>query len=49
MKDSHGVSRGTCFALCEDRNSLERALKLDGPKFDDKIIRISLADKRDKK
>jgi hypothetical protein len=29
MKDRDGISKGICFILCEDREHVARALKLD--------------------
>lgn len=43
MRDKEGFSKGICFILCEDKEHVSRALKLDESKFDDKIIRVHIA------
>ena len=49
MKDNQGFSKGMCFALCLDRESMEKALNLVEVKFGDKNLKISLAEKKDRK
>ena len=44
--DDKGDSKCVGFGLCIDKDSVKRALNLDGDKFGTKSLRINLASKR---
>lgn len=44
--DDKGESKCVGFGLCLDKDSVKRALSLDGDKFGSKSLRINLASKK---
>jgi len=46
LKDDKGFSKGIGFALCENKENFERAIKLSGSRLIDRTIRVKLADQR---
>lgn len=46
LRNDKGESKCVGFGLCLDRDSVKRALSLDGEKFGSKTLRINMAAKR---
>jgi hypothetical protein len=46
LKDEKGFSKGIGFALCENKEHFELAVRLSGSRLMDRTIRIKLADQR---
>jgi RNA recognition motif-containing protein len=46
LRDSSGFSKGIAFGLAENENHFDRAMKMNGEKFGDRLLRIKLADQK---
>jgi RNA recognition motif-containing protein len=46
LKDEKGFSKGIGFGLCENKEHLSKAIRLNGSKLMDRTIRVKLADQR---